>query len=223
MNKFNHNYTLYDKTPNSRFYSSDNNLARIDFVSDSCIRVALYKDGTYILPTFCVSPDNKLLSEGRDRLSLEGFSLCEPEIEENESGEVFTLPCKIKINLDLHNKVDFVFCLEQGLSRDVIALVYYLLLFLKLALFLSVGSRILFLIRRLVGVTSRSSSLSMNSMHCSSDMILGGTRRRASSEAEVLVLVRCLVLHTLTSTSSLFPLVPITIPEYTLSPVLMKS
>ncbi len=47
------------------------------------------------------------------------------------------------------------------------------------------GSRILFLIRRLVGVTSRSSSLSMNSMHCSSDITLGGTSLKASSEADV--------------------------------------
>ncbi len=103
MNKFNHKFTLYDKTEHSRFYSSDNNIARIDFISDRCIRVAHYKVCTQILPTFSLCPDNALLMNGRERLSLDGFTLCEPETEENEGREVFDLPCGVTISLDLHN------------------------------------------------------------------------------------------------------------------------
>ena len=103
MNKFNHNFSLYDKAPHSRFYASENNIARIDFISDSCIRIAHYKVGATALPTFSVCPDNALLLNGRERFSLDGFSLCKPEINETENGESFILPCGIKINLDLHN------------------------------------------------------------------------------------------------------------------------
>ena len=103
MNKFNHNFSLYNKAPHSRFYASDDNIARIDFVSNSCIRVAHYKAGSSPLPTFSVCPDNALLLNGRDRFSLDGFSLCEPEITEEENGESFVLPCGVKVKLDLHN------------------------------------------------------------------------------------------------------------------------
>ena len=64
------------------------------------------------------------------------------------------------------------------------------------ARFLSLESRIRLRIRRLVGVTSRSSSWSMNSMACSRLKILGGTSFRASSAEEERVLVRCFVLQT---------------------------
>ncbi len=103
MNKFNHKFTLYHKTLNSRFYASDSNIARIDFVSDSCVRVALYKDCDTLLPTFSVCPDSALLLNGRERLSLDGFSLCEPEIKECDGSEAFELPCGVRVTLDLHN------------------------------------------------------------------------------------------------------------------------
>lgn len=103
MNKFNHNFTLFSKTEHSRVYASDNNFARIDFVSDSCIRVAHYKCAAEILPTFSVCPDNALLINGRDRLSLDDFPLSVPAVEEKEGAENFELPCGIKISLDLYN------------------------------------------------------------------------------------------------------------------------
>lgn len=103
MNKFNHNFTLYHKSSHSRFYSSDGNIARIDFVSDSCIRVAIYKSCAQILPTFSVCPDNALLLNGRERFSLDGFSLCEPAVEESDGKEKFSLPCGVEVSLDLHN------------------------------------------------------------------------------------------------------------------------
>ena len=71
-----------------------------------------------------------------------------------------------------------------------------------LARFLKVGSRIRLRIRRLSGVTSRSSSTSMKSSACSRLKILGGTRVNASSAEEERVLVRCFFLQTFNSISS---------------------
>ncbi len=103
MNKFNHNFTLFEKSQSYSIYKSDDNIARLDFISESCIRVAIYKENSKMLPTFSVSPNNDLLMNGRDRLSLDGFSPCRIESKETENGEKFTLPCSVEINLDLHN------------------------------------------------------------------------------------------------------------------------
>ena len=81
-------------------------------------------------------------------------------------------------------------------------LLYYYFLLALIRIF---GSRIFFLIRSFVGVTSRSSSVSMNSSASSRLKILGGTRRRASSALDERVFVSCLRLHTLTSISSVLP------------------
>ena len=103
MNKFSHNFTLNEKTESCRIYHSQDNIARIDFISESAVRVAVYKNDSVLLPTFSVSPDNDLLLKGRDRLSTDGFCLCEPECTLNERGEDFLLPCGVKMSVDLHN------------------------------------------------------------------------------------------------------------------------
>ncbi len=103
MNSFNHNFIPYSKTLCSRVYRSDSSVARLDFLSGSCIRVALYKDSAELLPTFSVCPDNALLIKGRDRLSLKGFELCRVEDEKDGDKELFRLPCGVDISLDLHN------------------------------------------------------------------------------------------------------------------------
>ncbi len=79
---------------------------------------------------------------------------------------------------------------------------YIWLFLLIIALFLRVGSRIFFLIRRLVGVISSSSSVSMKSRHCSRLIIFFGTSFNASSALEERVLVNFFVLQTLISISS---------------------
>ena len=90
---------------------------------------------------------------------------------------------------------------------------YIWLFLLIIALFLRVGSRIFFLIRRLVGVISRSSSVSMKSRHCSRLIIFGGTSFNASSALEERVFVNFFVLQTLISMSYAFGLCPTIIPE----------
>ena len=91
------------------------------------------------------------------------------------------------------------------------------------ALFLKVGSRIFLRIRIVFGVTSRSSSVSMNSSACSRLKTLGGVRRSASSALEERVLVSYFFLQTFSSISSPRPFCPTTMPEYTLVPGPMKS
>ena len=66
---------------------------------------------------------------------------------------------------------------------------FFVYLFLNEALFLRVGSRIFLRMRRLSGVTSKSSSVSMKSSACSRLMILGGVSLSASSALEERVLV----------------------------------
>ena len=64
-----------------------------------------------------------------------------------------------------------------------------------------------------------SSSVSMKSRASSRLKIrFGVVRRSASSAPEERVLVRCLVLQTFSSISSVLPFCPMTIPEYTFSP-----
>lgn len=103
MSKFNHNFVPFDKGFNYRIYNCDDNLARIDFLSESCVRIAIYKENSYMLPTFCINPENELLLKGRDRLSVLDFSLFEPENSIEKNTEIFTLGCGVKIKLDLHN------------------------------------------------------------------------------------------------------------------------
>ncbi len=115
MNKFNHNFIPAEKGDSYRIYSCDENRARIDFISDSSIRVALYKEKSRMLPTFCVNPENEFLLKGRDRLDVSGFSLFVPEYSADEKSESFTLGCGVNIRLDLHN-----FILEYTLGDEVL-------------------------------------------------------------------------------------------------------
>ena len=103
MSKFNHTFRLSEKGNSYRIYESDDNKARIDFISDSCVRVAVYKDESELLPTFCIDPDNRFLVTGRKRLDTDGFSLCKPEEESTENGERFRLPCGVELTVDFHN------------------------------------------------------------------------------------------------------------------------
>lgn len=105
MSKFNHPFILSEKTKSTRVYKSGTTTARLDFISESCVRVAMYKENCNILPTFSVCPDNNLTLSGRSRLSLDGFGLYEPECKVTETGESFSLADGVEINLELHNFV----------------------------------------------------------------------------------------------------------------------
>lgn len=86
--KFRHKFALQHADDNTRLYRSGDVLMRIDFIEDM-LRVALIKD-EHVLPTFSIDPDKSGTgSEGRDKLSLEGFRLCSPEVTEDEESVCF--------------------------------------------------------------------------------------------------------------------------------------
>ena len=103
MPKFNHCFTLTAADESSRIYECDDNIAQIDFISQSSIRVAIYKKNAELLPTFCINPTNELLLDGRERLSTDGFDLCRIKAENRESEDFFSLPCGVDITLDKRN------------------------------------------------------------------------------------------------------------------------
>lgn len=118
--KFNHQFSLVDSGNGYRLYKSDNINARLDFVSDSAIRVAIYKDNEEMLPTFNVAPNNEMSVKGRNRLSLDGFNVVEPV----ESLNGFILPCGVEINVNLNNFLLSYYFKKKKLFADRAPLAY---------------------------------------------------------------------------------------------------
>ena len=102
--KFDHNFTQTTATPTGRTYAADGWHAQLDFLSGSCLRVALYRNADDLLPTFNIDPDNASIGpRGRARLSTVGFQPAAPTVTENDSGTAFALPCGVTAELDFHN------------------------------------------------------------------------------------------------------------------------
>ena len=72
--------------------------------------------------------------------------------------------------------------------------------------------------RKLLGVTSTSSSCPRYSRANSKDISCGGVKIKASSDPEARMFVRCFSLHTFTSRSSSRLFSPTTMPLYTSTP-----
>lgn len=115
MAKFHHIFTLSEESDSYRLYTCDENKIRLDFISESCIRVALWKNRQDMLPTFCVAPGNADLFTGRDKLSTEGFPPCTPAVQCDGLLESFFLPCGVDITLNREN-----FLLEYSKNGQVI-------------------------------------------------------------------------------------------------------
>lgn len=101
--KFDHSFKLYKKSKTGRTYICDNTVAKLDFISPAAIRVAIYKKGAYMLPTFTINPNNDLSQSGRDKLATDDFEMFEPVAKKTDNGEKFILKNGIEVNLDLHN------------------------------------------------------------------------------------------------------------------------
>lgn len=101
--KFDHSFKLYKKSKTGRTYICDNTVAKLDFISPAAIRVAIYKKGAYMLPTFTINPNNDLSQSGRDKLATDAFEMFEPVAKKTANGEKFILKNRIEVNLDLHN------------------------------------------------------------------------------------------------------------------------
>lgn len=115
MGKFKHRFADFQQSDTCRVYYGDDNYVRIDFVSESCLRVAVYKDKNDILPTFSVDPENEFLTSGRDRLSTDGFALSSPKTVLGENSDCFYMPCGIEIKLKKDN-----FILEYWLDGKLL-------------------------------------------------------------------------------------------------------
>lgn len=103
MSKFNHLFEISENSDSLVEYVCDSNTARIDFVSENCVRVAVYKNKADLLPTFSVNPNNVFSQAGRNRLSIDGFDLYAPEMDFGGDIHSFILPNGIKIELNPHN------------------------------------------------------------------------------------------------------------------------
>lgn len=103
MSKFNHLFKQSEINDSFAEYTYTTHTARIDFVSKSCIRVAIYKNKEDMLPTFSVNPDNVFSQSGRSRLSTDGFDLYAPEKDLSDAVHRFALADGIRIELNSHN------------------------------------------------------------------------------------------------------------------------
>ena len=78
--KFNHLFRLQSVSPSTRIYEADGVTVRIDFL-ENMLRVAVLHPAVPLLPTWSVCPGARDCPlEGRDKLSLDGFSLAAPAV-----------------------------------------------------------------------------------------------------------------------------------------------
>ena len=99
--KFHHRFQLLSANDHTRIYQSDGIGMRIDFIRNM-LRVSLLRNDD-LLQTFSIDPGQQGLSkQGRDKLSLDGFELCSPELSENEDSVCF-VHCGHEIRIELLN------------------------------------------------------------------------------------------------------------------------
>ncbi len=100
--KFIHDFKLEEAGRSYRKYRDGDVSVRLDFF-DSILRVAILRDGEYLMPTYTVAPDGCAVpKEGRDKLSTEGFELAEPECVEKDGILEFELN-GTKVAVELRN------------------------------------------------------------------------------------------------------------------------
>lgn len=101
--KFSHEFTRQDES-DFLLYKCGIENARIDVLGDSLLRVSVFKDGEEILPTFNIDPNSADIGEqGRDRLSVSGFSVYHTEPQSCGESDTFTLKCGIRVTVDRNN------------------------------------------------------------------------------------------------------------------------
>ena len=89
--KFDHRFTLKEADPSHRVYGADEVSMRLDFF-EHMLRVALLREGVPLVPTWSVCPQGKDVPlAGRDKLSVEGFTLAAPAVRETDGTLSFDL------------------------------------------------------------------------------------------------------------------------------------
>ena len=97
--KFYHSFEQSERGDSFVEYTSDGVTARLDFISDSAVRVAVYKTGAKMQNTFNVNPASNLSHTGRKRIDTADFTLITPSVTDG----VFALPCGVKIKVNQSN------------------------------------------------------------------------------------------------------------------------
>ncbi len=101
MTKFRHDFSLEKQDGATFLYTSEDNHVRLDFM-EGMLRVAIYRDGERIFPTFSVCPDDRMPYAGRDKLSVEGFRMSVPSYEEADGIATFRTG-DLRISVGLRN------------------------------------------------------------------------------------------------------------------------
>ncbi len=107
--KFKHQFKVSLIRESTYIFKCENVNVRLDFLADM-IRVCTYRDGERILPTWSVCPCEmdeagtvcEMPYEGRDKLSLEGFELMQPDYEDLGDKVVFSMGSR-RIEISLLN------------------------------------------------------------------------------------------------------------------------
>lgn len=100
--KYNHDFKLIESKESYRIYESGQNVVRLDCLKNG-IRVAMYKKGEYVFPTFSVCPGDSAMPEcGRDKLSLEGLETSILKINSENGIDSFSV-AGVDITIELHN------------------------------------------------------------------------------------------------------------------------
>lgn len=122
--KFNHSFTLLEADKASRLYSCGDSMARLDFLSGTMLRVALYKNNDRLLNTYNICPDGQISVKGRSRLDINGFELYSPSVKSENGCECFTLENGVEIKLNLHNFILSYYKNSERLFSDRAPLAY---------------------------------------------------------------------------------------------------
>lgn len=77
--KFQHRFELVKSEGSTFIFKSENINVRLDFLA-SCYRVAIFRDGERIFPTYSICPQGQMPYEGRDKLSIDGFDMEVPKV-----------------------------------------------------------------------------------------------------------------------------------------------
>ncbi len=87
--KYDHKFTIDTQSPSTVTFRSEGLRARLDFY-ENMLRVAVYREGVRLFPTFSVCPEGDMPYEGRDRLSNAGLKTVTADCKETDSDWTFS-------------------------------------------------------------------------------------------------------------------------------------
>ena len=97
--KFYHKFEQVGAGASYREYTADGVTARLDFISGSAVRVAVFKTGKDLQNTYNICPSGDLSHTGRKRLDTADFPLFAPP----ETDGAFALSCGVKVSVNTDN------------------------------------------------------------------------------------------------------------------------